>query len=57
MGPVLEGIGLNITVWSYLDKMEFGIVACRETMPDLWDLAAGMHDALAELKKAATAPG
>ncbi|HEY1635208.1 MAG TPA: wax ester/triacylglycerol synthase family O-acyltransferase [Acidimicrobiales bacterium] len=53
MGPILEGIGLNVTVWSYLDRLGFGLVACRETMPDLWDLADHLDDALAELRKAA----
>jgi diacylglycerol O-acyltransferase len=53
MGPILEGIGLNVTVWSYVDRLGFGLVACRETMPDLWDLADHLHDALAELRKAA----
>ena len=53
MGPILENIGLNITVWSYLDQMNFGIVSCRETMPDLRRVADHLHDALAELKKAA----
>jgi WS/DGAT/MGAT family acyltransferase len=53
MGPILENIGLNITVWSYLDQMNFGIVSCRETMPDLRRVADYLHDALAELKKAA----
>src|SRR5438874_3778135 len=53
MGPILENIGLNITVWSYLDQMNFGIVACRETMPDLRSLVGYLHDALAELMKAA----
>jgi diacylglycerol O-acyltransferase len=55
MGPILEGIGLNVTVWSYVDRLGFGLVACRETMPDLWDLADHLHDALAELRKAAQA--
>jgi diacylglycerol O-acyltransferase / wax synthase len=55
MGPILEGIGLNITVWSYVDRLGFGLVACREIMPDLWDLADHLHDALAELVKAAQA--
>jgi diacylglycerol O-acyltransferase len=53
MGPILESIGLNITVWSYLDEMNAGIVSCPELMPDLWDFVADMHDALGELKKAA----
>jgi diacylglycerol O-acyltransferase len=55
MGPILEGIGLNITVWSYVDRLGFGLVACRETMPEIWDLADHLHDALAELVKAAQA--
>jgi diacylglycerol O-acyltransferase len=54
MGPILESIGLNITVWSYLDEMNVGIVSCPELMPDLWDFVADMHDALAELRKAAS---
>jgi diacylglycerol O-acyltransferase len=53
MGPILESIGLNITVWSYLDEMNVGIVSCPELMGDLWDLVADMHDALGELKKLA----
>ena len=57
VGPILEGIGLNITVWSYLDQMNFGLIACKDTMPDLWDLADGLHDALEELQKAVQGRG
>ena len=32
------GMGLNITVHSYLDQLAFGLIACRELVPDLWDL-------------------
>ena len=35
---VTDGMGLNITVHSYLDNLDFGLVACRELVPDLWDL-------------------
>jgi WS/DGAT/MGAT family acyltransferase len=35
---VTDGMGLNITVHSYLDKLDFGLIACRELVPDLWDL-------------------
>src|SRR5438445_4005781 len=52
MGPILEGIGLNITVWSYCGSLNFGIVSCQELMPDLWRLTDHIHDALEELKKA-----
>src|SRR5581483_11932943 len=30
MGPILENIGLNITVWSYLDQLNFGLVGCPD---------------------------
>ncbi|HET6810201.1 MAG TPA: wax ester/triacylglycerol synthase family O-acyltransferase [Acidimicrobiales bacterium] len=53
MGPILENIGLNITVWSYLDQLNFGLVACPHTVPDLRELAAHLRDALEELRKAA----
>ena len=55
MGPILEAIGLNITVWSYLDQVNFGIVAVREHLPDLRRLAELLDDALEELQKAVPA--
>lgn len=53
MGPINDGAGLNITVMSYMGNMYFGIVSCRETVPDVADIADGLADALEELKKAA----
>jgi diacylglycerol O-acyltransferase / wax synthase len=44
---------LNITVWSYLDALNFGIVGCDDTMPDVGALAVHLHEALTELQKAA----
>lgn len=38
VSSVAEGMGLNITVQSYQDKLDFGLVACRELAPDLDDL-------------------
>ena len=35
---IADGLGLNITVHSYLDELVFGLVACRELVPDLWDM-------------------
>jgi diacylglycerol O-acyltransferase / wax synthase len=32
---VTEGQGLNITVHSYLDRLDFGLIASRELVPDL----------------------
>jgi hypothetical protein len=55
MGPLLYGGGLNITVLSYLDNLDFGFLACRELVPDLWSIADGVQLALEELEKAASA--
>lgn len=39
---VTGGQGLNITVASYLDRLDFGFISDRDLVPDLWDLA-DMH--------------
>lgn len=39
VSTIVEGQGLNITVQSYVDVLDFGLVACRELVPDLWTLA------------------
>ena len=39
MGPVMEGAGLNVTVLSYMDNMDFGFLAWAELVPDVGDLA------------------
>jgi len=53
MGPVMEGVGLNITVMSYRGSVDFGFMADRELLPDVWNLADRVKDALAELQVAA----
>ena len=53
VSAINDGIGLNITVMSYNGKLDFGIIACRELMPDVWDLMDGLSDAMQELKGAA----
>lgn len=52
MGPVLEGAGLNITVMSYLESIDFGFLVCDDTLPDVWDLADAVAPAFAELSAA-----
>ena len=46
---VADGQGLNITVQSYLDNLDFGLVSCRELVPDLWDLLRYITEAVDEL--------
>lgn len=38
VSTISDGVGLNITVQSYLDRMDFGLVADRDLVPDLWHL-------------------
>src|SRR5260370_20026837 len=53
LGPVMEGAGLNITVLSYQDSIDVGLIACRDLVPDLDDLAVAFIAAMAELVAAA----
>jgi hypothetical protein len=53
MGPLIEGIGLNLTVLSNMGNVDFGVIACRELVPDVWDIADGFAEAVLLLKKAA----
>ena len=49
---ITEGQGLNITVQSYLDVLDFGLVSCRELVPDVDDLLGFIVDDLEALAKA-----
>jgi WS/DGAT/MGAT family acyltransferase len=53
-GPILEGAGLNLTVLSNMGSVDFGAIACREMVPDLWDIATGFTESVEELRKLAT---
>ena len=41
--------GLNITLFSYDGHLDFGFIACREMVPDVWNMVGYLADALAEL--------
>ncbi len=47
---VTDGMGLNITVMSYCGHLDFGIVADREQMRDVWKLIDWLGESLAELE-------
>jgi len=49
VGPIAEGIGVNVTVFSYLDRVQFGLFACRRLLPELDEVAVYLDDALGEL--------
>ena len=50
---VTDGQGPNMTVQSYAGSLDFGLISCRELMPDLWNLMDYLDEALAELVAAA----
>jgi WS/DGAT/MGAT family acyltransferase len=54
MGPLIEGVGLNVTVASYDHSMFFGVLGCRELVPEVEYLTGHIEDALGELVKAAS---
>ena len=44
---------MNITLVSYADKLDFGIVACRRSVPGVQRIIDHMEEALVELEEAA----
>jgi len=55
LGPVFHGAGLNVTVMSNNGRMHVGVIACRESMPDVDDLVRRFPAELAALKAAVVA--
>jgi WS/DGAT/MGAT family acyltransferase len=47
---ITDGLGLNITVMSYCGHLDFGIVADREQMRDVWKLIPWLAESLEELQ-------
>ena len=41
--------GLNITVMSYNGHLDFGVIACRRMVPDVWTITDHLRSALDEL--------
>lgn len=57
MGPVSEGAGLNVTVLSYRDHLDIGLLAGRELVPELEAMAGYFEDAMGDLLGAAGLSG
>lgn len=52
-----DGAGLNITVQSYCGHLDFGVISCKELVPDVWPIVDYLADALDELVEAAESSG
>lgn len=52
LGPIFHGAGLNITVMSNHGHVHVGVIACRESMPDVEDLVRRFPEELDRLTQA-----
>lgn len=46
VGPLSEGIGLNLTVWSYGGRLYCALLACHEQVPDPHAITDGLGEEL-----------
>jgi len=51
-----HGVALNITVQSHVDKICFGLIACRRAVPDVRELGHQLQRAMATLRALVAAP-
>ena len=49
----MDRIALNMTLTSYCDQVEFGLIGCRRTLPSLQRMLDYLEDGLSELEQAA----
>jgi diacylglycerol O-acyltransferase / wax synthase len=49
VSALADGQGLNMTVQSYNGNLDFGFIACRELVPDLWLMVDLLQESLQEL--------
>ncbi len=52
LSVLTDGQALNITVVSYCDSIDFGLMACRNAVPDVEKIGDYLLDAVEELKQA-----
>jgi len=52
VGPIIEGAALNVTAWSYVDRLYVGVLACPALVPDAASIARDLHRELETLRRA-----
>ena len=55
VGPLVHGLGLNFTGWSFGDRLTVSVVLCPDHVPDVWDIVDRIPPALEELVEATRA--
>jgi diacylglycerol O-acyltransferase len=51
VGPLVEGMGLNVTVWSYAGQLTFSVLADRDALPDAHVITRAVAPALSALEE------
>jgi len=51
-GHLKYAAGVNVTVWSYDGKLNFGVYGCSETLPDADEFSERIQSAFGELQRA-----
>jgi len=58
LGPIYEGMVLNVTALTCQESVDLGLVACRRALPDLPELESALRAALDDLEASLlTSPG
>jgi len=53
VGPLIEGIALNVTAWSYVDQLNVGVLTCPDLIDAPEEIADGIVAAFDQLVRAA----
>ena len=57
VGPCGPGVGLNLTAWSYADRFNVALLADAASIPEPWEIAERLPEALEELARAGRSIG
>jgi hypothetical protein len=50
-GPLVDGVGLDLSVIRYGESIDFGLMTCSDLAPDAVEIATGIEAAVADLVK------
>lgn len=46
VGPIIEGAALNVTAWSYVDRLQVGVLSCPDLVSDTAAIASSLRGEL-----------